>query len=287
MRIFVSFHDEDETLYREIKGTLKKIGGVEFYRRSLDGLGPKGLFDTERLYECLSYPDAAIAILSPHYLAEPWFDHELPALFALEGRLKADVILPVLAPGVSDEQIPMYLQGRDYIDCRGSTAEGMASLAEYVNRTRQREVGKVFLAHGHDNEAKESVARFIEKLGLEVVILHEQASRGRTIIEKLEDHADACFAIVLLTPDDVGASRKDAATLQPRARQNVVFELGLFVGKLGRGHVCALQRGAIELPSDYHGVAHLEMDEGGGWRERLADEMRQAGCVINMGRALG
>jgi predicted nucleotide-binding protein len=180
----------------------------------------------------------------------------------------------------------MYLQGREYIDCRSSTAAGMASLAEYVNRARQRDVGKVFLAHGHDNEAKESVARFIEKLGLEVVILHEQASRGRTIIEKLEDYADACFAVVLMTPDDVGASRKDAGNLQPRARQNVVFELGLFVGKLGRGHVCALRRGAIELPSDYHGVAQLEMDEGGGWREQLADEMRQAGCAINMGRTL-
>ena len=286
MKIFVSFHDEDETLYREIKETLKRVGEAEVYRRSLDGLGPKGLFDTERLYETLNYPDLAIAILSPHHFADPWFAHELPALFALESRLKSDIILPVLIGDVDDRQVPLYLRGRDYVDCRSSMDAGMARLTELVTRASRRNVGRVFLVHGHDNEAKESVARFIERLGLEAVILHEQANRGRTIIEKLEHHVEACFVVVLLTPDDVGASRKDANSLQPRSRQNVIFELGLFIGKLGRSNVCALQKGVLELPSDYHGVLPVLMDEGGGWKAQLAEELKQAGCAININRAL-
>jgi predicted nucleotide-binding protein len=286
MKIFVSFHDKDETLYNEIKNTLKQTSGVEVYRHSLDGLGPRRIFDPEALYERLNYPDLAIALLSPHYFADPWFDHELPALFALESHLKSDIILPVIAENVDDQQIPLYLRSRDYIDCRSSIKVGMGRLNEIVSQAHQRGMTKVFLVHGHDNEAKESVARFIERLGLEAVILHEQANRGRTIIEKLEHHVDAFFAVVLLTPDDVGASRKDSNSLQPRGRQNVIFELGLFIGKLGRSHVCALQKGAIELPSDYHGVLPLLMDEAGGWKAQLAQELKQAGCAVNISKAL-
>jgi hypothetical protein len=94
----------------------------------------------------------------------------------------------------------------------------------------------VFVVHGHDEAAREQVARFVEKLRLSAVILHEQTNQGRTIIEKFESHADVGFAIVLLTPDDVGATKKDAANLKPRARQNVILELGYFVGKLGRAN---------------------------------------------------
>jgi len=286
MKIFVSFHDEDEALYREIKAALKRVGGFEVYRRSLDGLGPRELFDAEGLFETLNYPDLVIAIISPHQCADPWFQLELPALFALESRLKSDMILPVLAGKVDEQQVPVYLRGRDYVDFRSSADAGMKRLGELVTRASERDVAKVFLVHGHDNEAKESAARFIERLGLEAVILHEQANRGRTIIEKLEHHVEACFVVVLLTPDDVGAARKVADSLQPRARQNVIFELGLFIGKLGRSRVCALQKGAVELPSDYHGVLPVLMDEGGGWKAQLAEELKQAGCVININRGL-
>lgn len=281
MKIFVSFHDKDEHLYNEIKNALKQAGEIEVYRHSLDGLGPRRIFDTEALYDRLNYPDLAIVIFSPRYFADPWFDHELPALFALERHLKTDIILPVIAENVDDQQIPLYLQGRDYIDCRSSVKSGMERLNELVIQARQRGLAKVFLVHGHDNEAKETVARFIERLGLEAVILHEQANRGRTIIEKLEHHVDAFFAVVILTPDDVGAPCKDSNSLQSRARQNVIFELGLLIGKLGRSHVCALQKGEIELPSDYHGVLPIMMDQGGGWKTHLAQELKQAGCAVN------
>ena len=145
---------------------------------------------------------------------------------------------------------------------------------------------RVFLVHGHDEAARETVARFLEKIGLKPVILHEQASAGKTIIEKLECHSDVDFAVVLLTPDDLGAAVATRETLNPRARQNVVLELGYFVGKLGRNRVCALHREPLELPSDVLGVVYVPLDEGGGWRLLVARELRQAGIDVDMNAAL-
>ena len=145
---------------------------------------------------------------------------------------------------------------------------------------------KVFIVHGHDDGAREATARFIAKLGLQPVILHEQASGGRTVIEKLEHHADVGFAIVLLTPDDVGGRADDPSALQPRARQNVILELGFFVAKLGREYVCALHKGAVELPSDILGVVYIAMDATNGWKLVLARELREAGFPVDMNDAV-
>jgi predicted nucleotide-binding protein len=101
---------------------------------------------------------------------------------------------------------------------------------------------RVFIVHGHASEAKESLARFLERVGLEPIILHEQPNSGRTIIEKFEVYADVGFAVVLLTPDDVGAPKDAPTELKPRARQNVIAELGYFYGKLSRHRVCALYK---------------------------------------------
>lgn len=102
---------------------------------------------------------------------------------------------------------------------------------------------KVFIVHGHDRAVKESTIRFVEKLGLTPVVLDESPNKGRTIIEKFEDlAADVVFAIVLFTPDDVGGKAARGTKLQRRARQNVVFELGFFVGRLGRDRVCFTKR---------------------------------------------
>jgi predicted nucleotide-binding protein len=144
---------------------------------------------------------------------------------------------------------------------------------------------KVFVVHGHDNETKEAVARFLERLKLEPIILHEQASEGRTVIEKFEVYADVGFAVVLLTPDDVGArasERANLANLKARARQNVVFELGYFLGKLKRNRVCALYKQGVEIPSDYQGVLYIELDSAGGWYMKLAQELNAAGIPINL-----
>ncbi len=145
---------------------------------------------------------------------------------------------------------------------------------------------KVFVVHGQDEGAKLAAVRFLEKLGLIPVVLHEQPDSGMTIIEKFEEHAsDVAFAVVLLTPDDLGASIDQPINLHARARQNVVFELGYFTGKLGRSRVRALYKGDLELPSNYQGVLYLPLTPDGGWRLRLAGELRAAGINVDLNKA--
>ncbi len=146
---------------------------------------------------------------------------------------------------------------------------------------------KVFIVHGHNEAAKSSVARFIERLGLDAVILDEQPSEGLTIIEKFEKYAtSADFAIVLMTPDDVGASIEKKDNLKLRARQNVIFELGYFFHALGRKGVCALYKEGVELPSDIYGVVYVRMDEFDAWQLGLAREMKQAGLYFDANKLL-
>ena len=141
---------------------------------------------------------------------------------------------------------------------------------------------RVFLVHGHDKGTRETVARFLEKLKLEVVVLHEQPDRGRTIIEKFTDHADVSFAVVLLTGDDVGGPKGTPAhELKARARQNVIFELGFFLGKRGRDRVCALYEDGVDIPSDYQGVLFVPLH--GEWRLRLTRELKVAGLPVDAG----
>jgi len=139
---------------------------------------------------------------------------------------------------------------------------------------------KVFVVHGHDNAAKQETARFVEKLGFEAIILHEQVSKGKTIIEKIEEYSNVGFAIILYTPCDDGKSKKENKH-RNRARQNVVFEHGFLIGKIGRHNVCALVKGDIEKPNDISGVVYVEMDSFGAWKNALADEMKESGYVID------
>jgi predicted nucleotide-binding protein len=141
---------------------------------------------------------------------------------------------------------------------------------------------KVFIVHGRDNEAKQEVARFIEKLGLQSIILHEQASSGMTIIEKIERYSnDADFALVLYTPCDLGRGTHETK-IHPRqrARQNVVFEHGYLMAKLGRENVCALVKGDIETPNDISGVVDVGFDVQGAWKSELAKELTACGYEI-------
>ncbi len=145
----------------------------------------------------------------------------------------------------------------------------------------------IIVVHGRNDELKETVARFLGQLDLKPVILHEQPSGSRTIIEKFEAHSDACFAVVLLTPDDVGRLATDAPTeLQSRARQNVIFEWGFFVAKLGRRNVCALCAEGVEVPSDLNGVIYVELDRKGAWKMLLARELKAGGVVVDLNRAI-
>ncbi len=144
---------------------------------------------------------------------------------------------------------------------------------------------KVFIVHGHDNEAKQETARFIEKLGLEAIILHELASKGQTIIEKIEENSNVGFAVVLYTPCDEGRG-KNQSELKDRARQNVIFEHGYLIGKIGRKNVCALVKGEVETPNDISGVVYIKMDSQSGWKMDLFKEMKESGYNIDPSKLL-
>jgi predicted nucleotide-binding protein len=163
-------------------------------------------------------------------------------------------------------------------------AENPISLVE-ITKTGKEPNNNIFIVHGHNNEVKIMVARTLDKLGLNPIILHEQANAGKTIIEKFEEHSNVGFAIILLTDDDFGKSRNDEI-LNPRARQNVILELGYFIGKLGRNRVCPLYVKGVELPSDLYGLLYLEIDSAGQWMIKMARELKVAGYTIDVNKII-
>lgn len=139
---------------------------------------------------------------------------------------------------------------------------------------------KVFIVHGHDSLMKETTARTLSKLGLDPIILHEQPDGGRTIIEKFEENSsEVGYAIILLTADDEGKAKKET-DMKARARQNVVFEMGYFIGKLGRKKVLLLLENGVEKPGDLDGVVYTPIDANDGWKLKLVKELKA--CKYNV-----
>ncbi|RJX31563.1 MAG: hypothetical protein C4516_06930 [Oxalobacter sp.] len=168
--------------------------------------------------------------------------------------------------------------------------EGIFSANRFVSDIQKPDLPKknsVFLVHGHDDGAKHAVARYLEQLGITPVILQEQINRGMTVIEKFEDFADrAGFAVVLMTPDDVGYPVGKEEERKHRSRQNVILELGYFAAHLGRDKTFVLKSEEVEMPSDILGLVYEVMDRNEGWKVRLARELKSAGFEIDMNKAL-
>lgn len=167
-----------------------------------------------------------------------------------------------------------------------AVAGGSVAIRAVGARAHQTNKRRVFVVHGHDDGAKEAVARYLTKLELDPVVLHEQPNRGQTVIEKVEAHSDVAFAVVLFTADDVGYPAGKTGDAKARARQNVVLELGFFMAALGRDRVCVLYKSGVEIPSDYAGVLYHQMDDAGAWRFLLAREIKAAGLDVDLNKAL-
>jgi CheY-like chemotaxis protein len=125
----------------------------------------------------------------------------------------------------------------------------------------------VFIVHGHNDALKYELKNYLQNtLGFpEPFILHEQPNLGRTLIQKFEDYAYySNLAFVLLTPDDKLASSDATNDEKRRARQNVILELGFFLGNLGRetGRIILLHVGPLDLPSDLSGVTYIDVSNG-------------------------
>jgi predicted nucleotide-binding protein len=160
-----------------------------------------------------------------------------------------------------------------------------------VNKTQgdpQMRTNKVFVVHGRNNEIKLDVARTLTTLDIEPIILHEQADKGKTIIEKFNEYSDVSFAVVILSSDDKGClSGEYPNKIKDRARQNVIFELGYFIGKLGRNKVFSLSQSKdLEIPSDYTGVLFTSYDSSGAWRYKLVKELKAASFNVDANKII-
>ena len=195
----------------------------------------------------------------------------------------------VYAPGADDIRIKACCDGlkktkdifKDYLT---EIKEEMLEKDEESEKTAHTKLShqnnKVFVVHGHDEALKEKVARLLEKQGLEAIILSEQANKGKTIIEKFEENSDVGAAICLFTGDDIGKEKSEAVEKQ-RARQNVVYEAGYFMGKLGRERVKMLVDNGIELPSDLQGVVYTDSES---WKTEVLQELQSIGYGIDFNK---
>ena len=141
---------------------------------------------------------------------------------------------------------------------------------------------QIFVIHGRDPGAKDTVARFLQQIELKPVVLQELPSRGRTVIEKFQEHAErTTFAVALFTPDDIGGLQSNSGNLQARTRQNVICELGYFIGKFGRDRVRVLFKDEVEIPTDYAGVVYIPWGDDDAWKGELIRELKDAGYDVD------
>ena len=194
---------------------------------------------------------------------------------------------PSVLVGGEDQNIPYYTKAcRDgLLTCKAIFETYLEEMAEEEPAAQPQPVQKggmtkIFIVHGHDGALQQSVARIVEKQGIEAIILSEQANQGRTIIEKFEANGDVGGAICLFTADDVGKA-KDASSENSRARQNVVLETGYFMGKLGRKHVVILADSEIEIPSDLSGMVYTNTTN---WEVSLLKDLKAMGYEVDFNK---
>lgn len=227
-----------------------------------------------------------MASMSPLAMAVFWWlmDHEV--------AVEHDITYEMLIPALSRDRVPRreeLLEALRELDRQNLVSyslnlEGISDVRITASEHQLRTLKSIFVVHGHDEALLAEVDAFLLRIDLRPVVLRVQPSSGRTTMEKIEAYSDVQYAICLLTPDDIGASKKTPGDLRPRARQNVVLELGYFIGLLGRGRVCALYRGDLELPSDFHGIVYTATDvPNSDWRLKLCKELASSGIPVATG----
>ena len=184
---------------------------------------------------------------------------------------------------IKNEDLFSILMNKGYVTAAeiilSKASRGLSIFPKPNNDKKSFNDTQVFIVHGHDELAKLDMANFISSIGLEPIILHMQPSGGKTIIEKIEEYTNVGFGVVLYTPCDIGV-KKDFLNFSRRARQNVVFEHGYLIAKLGRSRVVAMVKGEIETPNDISGVVYIDFDDKDNWKEELLKEMRDTGYTV-------
>lgn len=181
---------------------------------------------------------------------------------------------------------------QEYINLVNVLIEDATLDETFNNKAEKRNFSNstnIFIVHGKNEEMKNNVARIIEKMGLKPIILHEQPNKGKTVIEKFTENSDVEFAIALLSADDIAYNKNDdQKQFKFRARQNVIFEMGYFIGKLGRERVLAIHENneKLEIPSDYVGVIYVPYDKNGSWQFVLAKELKACGISVDANKLI-
>lgn len=164
-------------------------------------------------------------------------------------------------------------------------AQEVAPSANLASDTQSadRSPNRVFVVHGQNETARTAVVSFLESIGLVGIVLHDQPNMGRHLLTKFIQEAElVTFAVVLMTDDDLGSLK--GGKLAPRARQNVILELGYFLAHLGQAKVCALITPGLETPSDFDGIIYIRMDNEQRWQEELKRELLAARMPVADGR---
>jgi hypothetical protein len=196
---------------------------------------------------------------------------ELAQTLLVQGLVADDDVADALdAPGLTASAAPAKRDG---------PAAPLAG-ARPVERMPLSSTAPIFVVHGHDHGLLHETVRVLERAtSRDIIVLREQPNAGRTILEKFEAHAaTASYAVILLTGDDMGGAIGKPTVR--RGRQNVIFELGFFFGRLGRERVAVLLAPGVEQPSDIAGLVYIAVDAAGAWKYRLARELDAAGIAI-------
>lgn len=232
----------------------------------------------------LSHEDLLAKIVMPFFRGEKFFcggkvieARRVQDLHFNETTQKSNELIPFIRAERRNSHVVRGIADEWYVTEKGKDVtrtildEGQQVLSRREEMDPDSALSnRIFMVHGHDIAALDQMEILLRRWGLEPVILRDKANRGMTVIEKVEANTDVGYAIVLLTPDDFGGVDKEH--LSSRARQNVIFEWGYLVAKLGRDRVACLCKEGIELPSDLHGIVRI--DVGSDIREK-ANEIRR------------
>lgn len=220
----------------------------------------------------------------------------LPNTLELSKSLAYDIYRDIAINGyhyANDFAFTLFSQDRliDNIEKLNKTFLGYfeEALTDISNANPELELKKpkaakgniVFIIHGHDNELKSEVLLLLKRAGVNSFVLHEQADRGRTVIDKLLEETDhAGYAVALLTPDDLTHDGNN------RARQNVILEIGYFIGRLGKERLRMIVRDQVEIPSDLTGILYEKYETTGAWKIKLLKEMQSVGIYVDIQGAI-
>lgn len=258
--------------------------------------GPIDFPDVERFDRAMRHPDLIIILLSKEYYADSWLRSEMDACLQL-GRHRRNEALVLIIPvnGFDSSVLPDYYRAytKNKIELTTCSEGEIKALGAHLSKVRRAHVtnpakhtsNKIFVVHGHDLQSTGEIEVYLREAGLEPVVLHRKADGGiTTILDKFRKHADAEYAIIVLTPDDVAYARRDGETHKEfRARQNCLFEFGYFLATLGHGRICCICHEEVVLPSDIAGLLPKrfkhDIEEV---RYPLLKELKEAGYVVSI-----